>query len=512
MGKSRTYNSALNITMGISYKLLTLILHFMSRTIFIKVLGVEFLGINGLFANVLSVLSLAEMGIGTALVYSMYKPLEQNDRPKLTALINYYKKLYTIIALIITTLGLALVPFLDYLVKLDTPLPNVTIYYLLFLANSVMSYFFVYRTSIAIADQKDYKLKVYHMVFAAVTVILQIIVLLTTGNYIIFLIVQIICSLLVNILTARKTTKLYPYIKEHNQLEDEEKKEIWSNIKSFFYYRIGGVILNNTDNILISVMLGTVWVGYYSNYSMVIMQITGFASIIFTSLQASFGNLNAEGNTEKQYFMFRATNLFSFWVFGFCCICFIVLFEDFIILWLGSSFLINKLAVLMAVMTFYLQGVLYPIWLYRQTTGLFKYTKYTMFYASLINLALSIILGYRFGLTGILAATVVARLLTNIWYEPYILHRLFFNKSPKNYYLSQVLNIILLSGTAILTSIVATKIEILNPFASLALKLLLCILIPNVIFFLVFRKTDEFRYLYDNSAGRLLKLIYGTRL
>jgi O-antigen/teichoic acid export membrane protein len=505
MGKSRSYHSSQNIITGISYKLFILILHFISRTVFIKVLGVDYLGINGLFTNILTVLSLAEMGLGTAMIYSMYTPLAQNDQKMLSALSNYYKKLYTRIALVVASFGLALTPFLNNIVKLDRPIENLEIYYLLFLLNSVLSYFFVYRTSIIIADQQEYRLKFIQMFFTIVTSLLQILVLILSGDYVLYIIIQILNTFFINIFSAKKAVQRYPFIKEKNELESSEKIEIWSNIKAFFFYRIGGVVLNNTDNILISYILGTIWVGYYSNYSMIIAQVAGFTSIIFLSLQASFGNLNSETNEKSKYEAFSALNLLSFWIYGFCSICFLVIFEDFIILWLGKGFLIEKSAVYMAVLTFYIQGLLYPIWIYRQTTGMFKYTKHIMFYASIINIVLSIVLGYKIGLTGILLATVLARVSTNLWYEPYILHKILFKKSIKFYYKNQILNVFVLIITYLITQNVADLILLDNNIANLIIKLSICIVVPNLVFLIIFNRKNEFQYLYTRSFRKIIK-------
>jgi len=503
MSRSRVKNSARNMVTGTLYQILILGLNFVSRTIFIHLLGVEYLGINGLFSNILTVLSLAELGIGSAVIYGMYKPLAQQDTAKLTALVNYYKKLYNLIAVIVAALGLALIPFLGYLVNLNEPIEHLTAYYLLFLANSVMSYLFVYRTSIAIADQKSYKLKPYYMLVAVLQFALQIAVLLLTHNYMLYVAVQVCCSLLVNILSARKTTKMYPYIKGKEELSKGEKSEILRNVKSFFFYKLGGVVLNNTDNILISIILGTVWVGYFSNYSLVITQIVAFTNIIFVSVQASVGNLNTEENIQKQYFVFKTLNLLSYWIYGFCCVCFCVLFQDFITLWLGKDFLISQTAVYMIVTTFYLQGILWPLWCYRQTTGLFRHTKYVMFFAAVINLVLSIWWGYAFGLVGILAATVVARLATNIWFEPFKLHTLFFHRSPKKYYLGQLGNAALLVGLIVLTAGIASHICLPDGLWTLVIKFVLCFAIVNGAFFLLFRKTEEFKYLYNISLKKL---------
>lgn len=505
MKKSRIYNSTLNISVGLIYKILVLVLNFVSRSIFITVLGIDYLGVNGLFTNILSVLSLAEMGVGTALIYSMYKPLAENNKTKLAALINYYKSIYTNIGIIVTIVGIAMIPFLDILIRLDTPIDNLKLYYVLFLLNSVVSYFFVYRTSIVIADQKDYKLKIYQMIFSVIQVTGQIIILLTTKNYVLYLLIQIICGILVNVVSASQASKLYPYIKDNYKLEKDEKVAIWTNIKSFLYYRVGGVILNNTDNILISIIVGTSMVGVYSNYNMIIVQVTGFTSIIFSSLQASFGNLNSESDVEKSYNVFEAVNLLSFWIYGFCSVCFIVLFQDFIVLWIGDKFLLSKAVVIAAVCTFYLQGMLYPIWLYRETTGLFKYTKYTMVYASIINLVLSIVLGLKFGVFGILFATVIARICTNIWFEPLKLHRIFFKKSSRRYFTKQIINLFLLVIVIIITEILSNYLMLSNNIFNFVLKAILCIIIPNIIFFIVFRKSKEFNYIYDRTLGKVMK-------
>ncbi len=507
MNKSRIHNSTLNISVGLIYKIMVLVLNFVSRSIFITVLGIDYLGLNGLFTNILSVLSLAEMGVGTALIYSMYKPLAENDKTKLAALINYYKSIYIKIGIIVTVLGIAMIPFLDIILKLDKPIDNLKLYYILFLLNSVVSYFFVYRTSIVIADQKDYKLKIYQMIFSVIQVIGQIIILLTTKNYVLYLCIQIICGILVNVVSARQASKLYPYIKDNYKLEKDEKVAIWTNIKSFLYYRVGGVILNNTDNILISIIVSTSMVGFYSNYNMIIVQVAGFTSIIFSSLQASFGNLNSESNVEKSYNIFEAVNLLSFWIYGFCSVCFIVLFQDFIVLWIGDKFLLDKSVVIAAVCTFYLQGMLYPIWLYRETTGLFKYTKYTMVYASIINLVLSIVLGLKFELAGILFATVIARICTNIWFEPLKLHQIFFEKSSRGYFTKQIVNLLLLVIIITITEIISNCFILSNDIFNFILKLILCIIIPNIVFFIVFRKSREFKYICDRTLGKITKYI-----
>lgn len=494
--RTRSENATINIFIGIIYQCVIILTGFVLRRIFVRVLNVEYLGINGILNNILSILSLSELGISSAIIYSLYKPIAENNTKKISALIQYYHKLYNIIAIIITILGIFLIPFLKYIIKLDLPMYEITIYYIMFLANTVVSYLYTYKTAILIANQKEYICKKYMLLISVLQFIIQILILLLLHNFFIYISVQIIFSFLSNYITSKVAEKTYPYIKEKIKLEEKEKKEIWENIKSMFMYKIGGVVLNNTDNILISIMLGTVVVGYYSNYSMILVQVSTICGIIFTSMQASLGNLSVEENNEKKYFVFKVLQLMSHWIFGFCSICFAVLFQDFITLWLGKNFLLDNKIVYICIINFYIQGILFPILCYRNTVGLFKNTKHVMIFASIINLILSIIAGKIFGLIGILGATAVSRLLTNSWYEPYILFKKYFNISSFKYYIAEILSFVLNAIFMILIVIICNKITEVTIF-TFALKLVICIVVPNILYYLIYKNREEFKYIKE---------------
>ena len=267
--KSRTSNSIRNIVVSVGCQLATLVLSFITRTLFIHILGTDYLGINGLFSNILSVMSLADLGFGTAIVYTLYRPLMENDQKQISAVINFYGKVYTIVAAIMLIVGVGIVPFLKYLVNLENELPFLHLYYILFLLDSVCSYLYVYKSAVLEADQKNYIVKTNRTVFLLITNVVKLIVLYCTRNYFSYLIVQIIGTLLSNISIYRIAEKKYPYLRNSNeQLGKTEKKSIIDNVKSLFLYKIGGVILNSTDNILISAIVSTTVVGLYSNYSL----------------------------------------------------------------------------------------------------------------------------------------------------------------------------------------------------------------------------------------------------
>lgn len=492
---SRTQKSTYNLITSVGAQVWTVFLSFLSRSVFIHSLDARYLGINGLFTNIISLLSLAELGVGTALIYSMYKPLANNDTKKLAALTQFYRKLYFYIGAIIAGVGLVLFPFLGYFINLDVGIQHVEYYYLLFLIQSVSSYFMVYRTSIMIADQKAYVLNRNTMIINTVATIIQMFVLLLWKNYAIYLLVIVVFNIFGNYYNSRVAQTRYPYITQKESLSLGEKRDIWSNIQSMFLYKMGGVLLNNIDNVLISKIVGTIEVGLYSNYSLIINKVGNMTSLIFTSMQASLGNFNVDSSEEEKSFLFDTMSMISFWVYGFCSICFCLLIQDFIVIWIGKEYLLDNATMYIRVANFYLQGVLYPVWCFRNTTGLFKETKYTMLFASVINIIASIFGGIKWGMAGILAATIIARLLTNIWYDPYKLFHTYFKKSVKKYFWTEIVRVIFLIFFVTMSQSLFDWMKLDGGWRGLIIKMFYCVIVVNGIFVLWYRKQKTFQFL-----------------
>lgn len=505
MNQNRTKKSIKNIIYGFAIQILLILINFVSRTIFIRILGSEYLGINGLYTNILTVLSLVELGFGNAIIYSMYKPLANKDEVKITALMNFYKKIYNIIMIIILVFGLAIIPFLQYLINSSLGINSLKIYYVLFLFNTLASYVLAYRISIINADQKMYLVKVYHFWTILLQFILQTIFLLITKNYIIYLCIQIICTLVNNITLGKKAEKMYPYIKSKNvELNQKEKKEIFSNVGATFIQKISGVIVNNTDNILISVMVGTIWVGYYSNYFLIVSAITSILTIIFSSVSASVGNLIAEGNIEKQSNIFSNMVFISFWICGVCSLCSYNLFNDFINLWVGAEYILNLPIVLVIVINFYIMGMLNPIWTFRDTSGLFRDTKWVSLCLAVLNLVLSILMGKLYGLFGILLATSLSRLVTTYWYTPFMLYKKKFHQSSKKYFIKQILYIFCLIITYILI-LPINNIFVVNNYFDFFVKAFIEFILINIVFLVLFFKTSDFKAIYNRFFKKIFK-------
>lgn len=489
---SRTKNSIRNIAVSISCQFLMLIFSFLSRTVFIKILGAEYLGINGLFQNILSVMSLADLGFGTAVIYALYKPLADNDKNKITQIINYFKKVYNIIAIVVFVVGVALIPFLDYLVNMDQNIPYLRFYYFLFLLETVCSYLVVYKSALLNADQSSYIVKTIRTIFNIVSHIVKLFVLFITKSFTAYVFVQVLSVVISNLFIQFVADKRYPYLKRNvKKLDANSCKDIMSNVKSLFLYKIGSVILNNTDNILISVLVGTISVGYYSNYSLLFGTVVTFSELLFGSLNASVGNQYAEKDSDKLEETFNMLNFASFWVYGFCCTTLFCLMSDFISLWLGSSYIFDDITVFIICLNIFVVGMMSSVVTVRTATGIFKKTKYIYCITAILNIVLSIVLGRKFGIAGIIFATVVSRFLTNVWYEPLIIFRDVFKKSFCKYILTQIGYYTLFIVPCFVIWFIKQNIEKIT-LSGFIIETVLCFLSINSLYFIVFYKNKNF--------------------
>ena len=454
---TRTSKSLMNIVFGIGFQFSLIITSFVTRTVFIHYLSKELLGINSLFTNILSILSLADLGFETAMLYSYYKPLAVKDELKLTSLTNYFKRIYIIISAVILFMGILLIPFLDFFLGNTPNIPNLTLYYLIFLVDICVSYLFASRTAIINADQKSFIIKKYSFILNLIKCLIQCLVLICFQNFLLYLLVQILYTAFLNILIVFKSRKMYPYISSKASLSKDEKRDIFKNVKSLIFYKFGGVIFANSDNIIMSILIGVVTVAIYSNYYTLINSVNSVITIVFTAISFSVGNLIASEQKNQQYAVFNKLNFFSFFILGISSVCLIILLNDFILLWIGKDFIVDMKIVIVMVINFYMQGILKPIWVYRDSAGLFKEVQFLPLFTSLLNIFFSIILGIKFGLFGVLLATIISRILSNFWYEPYLLIHNYFEGKFINYVKKLIKNIFI-------TTVCIFIFSILNEF------------------------------------------------
>lgn len=500
---SRTLNSIKNVISNFSYQLLLLFLGFISRTVFLKVLSVEYLGIQGLFSDILNLLSMADLGFNTAMAFSLYKPLSDRDQETVSGLITFYQKVYRVIAVTIFCLGVGLIPFLKFIVNLEKPIPYIELYYFLYLLNTVASYLVIYKSTILQADQKGYIVTKYSSLFSTLQTVAMVICLLLTHNFLIYLIVQVSFTYLTNFYISSVASRLYPYINNKVSLPKEKTNGIFDNIKSVFIYKISSVLINATDNTLISVIVGTVATGLYSNYTMVTIKLTSLVNTVFYSLTSSLGNLIVKEGENRRYQIFQVLQTIS----NIFCIIFVTmllfLLQDFIRIWLGSSYLLDNVVVYAIVLNFYFSISLLPVWVYREATGLYNQIKYVMLLTAILNLIFSIVFGNLIGLAGILFATSLSRVLTYFWYEPILLFNKFFGHSSKEYFVSILKSALILVIVSFCANIVSNYIQVDN-FVTLVIKATILLILSSLISILFYRTSDGYKFLKQKFMNKIL--------
>lgn len=506
--KSRTKNSIINSSVAITTQVLTILMDFIIKTIFIQILGKEYLGLNGLFTNIITLLSLADLGIGMSVPYSLYKPLAKNDQIKIKKLMNFYRKIYNMIGIIVLIIGLSLTPILPFLIKEMPNIPNISIIYILFATHSALSYFFVYKRFLIESDQKGYIISKITFISSLLLNITRLIILITTKNYILFLLQSIIFVIIQNFWISHKANQLYPYIskKTNDKLDKQEMKEINKNISALFIYKIGAVVNNGTDNIIISKYIGIIAVGIYSNYLLIINSLNNIILQIFSAITSSVGNLVATNNNKRNEEIFNNLTLFNYWIFSIGSICLAVLINPFIKLWIGQEYLLDFWSVLLIALNFYIGGMQETVNSFRTAYGLFWEVKMRPIIMVILNLVISFILVKPLGITGILIGTLISKLLTIVWLDPYILYKDGFQMKVTNYYFKYCTYLFLFLLLGSVSIYIFQSIHIQN-FFIWTIYAIITIILYTLIFIILFHKTPEFKYLYNQIQSLIKKVI-----
>ena len=510
----RTDNSLRNMATGVAGQVVTLILQFVYRTIFIQLLGGTYLSVNGLFTNILSIFSFAELGIGQAIVFSLYKPIRDNDIPKIQALMRLYKKTYMLIGTTIFALGLLFMPLLPVLMSDSAKdVENLYLLYLLFVFDTGITYFFSYHQSFLMANQKQYVLNLANSLLAIVKEVARIVLVLITKSYLPMLIFNVAFNVVQNSVHAIYINKMFPFLRgtKDAKLPAEERKGIFKNVRALLIYKVGSLALNSTDNIIITAMVGLNWVGMYSNYQVLVTSVSAFITTIFSSLTASIGNLNAGDDNEHKRRIFKVTNLATFWFYAIASVCFLVALTPTVTVWLGDAWTLDFATVVVICLNVYVSGMLYAPYNYRQTMGLFVYGKWRPIISAVVNLGVSVVLGHFWGLKGVLAGTAIARLTTNAWFDPYIVYKKGFKKNPMEYYVQYLFMAVLLVISGCI-GLLISKLYIVGGIIDILVHCVLCAVVLSGLYTIIFCRTEQFQYIkmvalqyWKRFRGRLVR-------
>ena len=493
--ESRVTNSAKNVGGSFIQNFVYNIIRFISRTVFIHLMGETFLGVNSLFTNVLSVLSLAELGIGTAINYSLYKPLAEKNNEKIRTLMQFYKKAYRIIALIVTIIGLSIIPFLGVLIKDGSGIDNIILIYLLFLFNMTFSYLYSYKRTLIVADQKSYKLVPILLTCNIAVTVIQIAILFMTKNFILYLVAQSVFVILENIIVSKYIDKKYPILIEKTPIqpmEEEEKKTLKKNVKALIFHRIGEVLVHSVDSLIISAFISIAVVGIYSNYLLLLTMIQSFISLLFGSIVASVGNLIAS-DRERSHDVFKITNFICFSLYCVSAICFYNLFNPFITIWAGEKFLLPIITVNVIVINFYLTGMRTPTLTFKNAAGIYDADKYDPIVQAIVKLVISIILVNYMGITGVFLGSVISGMIPCVR-RPIILYRELFKMKSIHYFKVYAFQILLVTLAAFGSGLLLESFNLPSGVLEIAIRLLVSVSIPSIIILILFHKTEEFKY------------------
>lgn len=503
----RTKNATRNILFGLILKGYQIIVPFMMRTAMIYFMGVRYLGLNSLFTSILQVLNLAELGVGSAMIYSMYKPIAEDNNETICALMKLYKNYYRIIGLVIAVIGGLLTPFIPKLISGDVPKGvNIYILYFLNLGATVLSYWlYAYKNSIFQAHQRTDVVSKITLVTNTIQYAIQLFVLWAFKNYYLYVIVMLITQAITNIAIAIVADKLFPQFKPKGKLPNEEIYKINCRIRDLFTSKIGGIIVNSADTIVISAFLGLTALAIYQNYFFILTSITGFITIVFSSVTAGIGNSLIVETKEKN---FSDLNVFTFiicWISGFCSCCFLNLYQPFMELWVGKDLMLDFSIVVCFVIYFYVCEVNQLLNTYKDAGGIWHEDRFRPLITAITNLGMNLVMVQFWGLYGIILSTVLSMILVGM---PWLFHNLFttmFEKKKLKKYLISLFFYIIVSIVACIISVVVCSFIDFGHWTTLVIRLIACVIIPNTIFLLVYSQKREFK----QSLSIVNKMLHG---
>ncbi len=506
--RSRTEYSARNTTVAVVARVTAILLGFVTRVVFTHTLSADYVGISGLFKDILNVLALSELGVETAITYVLYKPISEGDVEKQKSLMQLYKSFYRLVAGFVLVAGLLIIPFMDVLIKDQPDVEHLILIYLMYLFNSVLSYFWVYKRTLIDAHQLSYIGVLYSTVFLLIQDVLQIVILLLTRNFILFLSVLILCTIANNICISGKANKMYPYLKDKNvqKLSKEEKQGIIQNIRAMMLHKIGGVLVNNTDNLLLSALVGTLSVGRYSNYYLIIGSARQVLEQFFRGITASVGNMGVKESKEQIKKIFETSFFIGQWLYGLVAICLYEVIDVFVGVSFGEQYVFPGRVTLILCLNFYLTGMRQATLVFRDSMGLFRYDRYKSIAEAIINLVVSLILGHYMGTVGVFLGTMFSTVTTSLWVEPLMLYRHKLKESCKGYFLKYALyagvTFLLWYGVDRLCRQITG-----NPVVVCVLRILVCMVITNLVYLILYHRTGEFRLLWNKAIGLLCRYL-----
>ncbi len=498
-------NTERNISFGLVYQTVEILCPFITRTIMQMILGAEYLGLNGLFSSIIKVLSMAEAGVGVAVVYSMYQPVAEDDVAAVCALLNLYRKLYRIIGCVILLLGLLVVPFLPHFISGTYPEGlNITVLYLIYLANAVLEYFmYAYMKSLIVVYQREDVRSRINTAVMLLSFAAQVAVLLLTRNYYLYLLMMPFFTILSNLWTAFAVHRMYPQYHCEGEPDQRRTDEIRTRVSGAFLSHICGETRNSFDTICLSAFRGLSVAAVYGNYYYTLEAVSSFMTILTGSLRGGVGNHVVTRSAEENYEELRKIDFVYMWIACWCTVCLLCLYQPFMKLWMGEEMMLPFPAVILFCGYFYLLRMGSVRYLYLETNGLWWEQRHRAIVESAANLILNFILGKWFGVYGIISATMITLFFCNFFWGSWITFKFYFGLDKlRNYFGYQFRYMAAATVLCGITYASCVLLPLVRPFAVLAGRGILCLILPNILWILLYRHSSEFESVYSVLTNR----------
>jgi O-antigen/teichoic acid export membrane protein len=495
MKLERTKNAARNIVFDGTMEIVNMLFPFVIRSVMLHYLGTEYLGLNGLFKSLLSFLNLAELGVGSAMVFSMYKPIAEEDTPAICALLRLYRTLYRIIGLIVAVLGLALMPFLRSLIKSDIPQDmNLYILFLMNLGNTVMTYWlFAYKSSLLKAHQRRDVISKVSLTVRVTEYTLKIFILIYLRNYYLYLAVQLVSQLAINLLTAVCAQKMYPRYVPEGKLPKEKTLDIFRRVRDLFTAKLSATVFDAADTVVISAFMGLTVLALYQNYYFIITALRMMLVVFLNACMAGVGNKLVMESREANYRDLEKISLLFLWVLGVSSSMLLCLYQPFIHVWMGEENMLAVGLVFCFVVYYYSMGANKLINMFKDAAGIWRIDRWRPLTAALANLSLNLLTVRWIGLYGVLLSSVVSIVFIQI---PWLFRNLFREVYPRERmgkYIGLFGGMTALAVISCTASWFACGLFSMNVWASLFVNAALSFIIPNILFLALYGRNPVFR-------------------
>lgn len=510
----RSKKVLINSIFGIASYAILMLSNFITRSVFVDQLGLSMAGVDTTFKNFLQVLSLAELGLSTGLLYKLYKPIEEKDNREIKKVLNFYKQAYKVIASVFMGGALILSFVVNFFIE-DTDKSPVYISFLfiLYAGDTVASYLFANRKALIVADQNNYLVNRNDAFISLITLISQVTLLYLTKSFIIYALVKIVCRLIGASLIGNKFRKMYPEIandKSKETITGDEKKSLIKNMSAMLCHRIGGVSVTATGSAIISKMLGTVQAGIYGNYTIITTALMQLVTQVFNGVTASFGNIITVESKETIYKRFKLLYFFNYLVFSFFTVSVGVIVQPFMKLWMHGdpNSLFQDRTVVLLLCYFYVFGIRRVVLMAKDSAGLYRQDQWFAILEAVLNIVMSVGFVYWFkSVDGIILANILSMLIIPLWTQPYLVYKYVLEAKLIGYYVRYVIYFAMTAGLYVATSLIANKLtaNIDNLFVELIVRGVLCVAIPNLLNVIVFAGTREFKDLITLLLGVVKK-------